>query len=227
MKKYLTLATTLLLFAACDKKNEPAEIKYETVGRVDQIAISNVGTAYSEISEVAFVARFHGFGRPYGSTINAAGEDTRVMLKVPFDSENTKLILPQNPPQELLGSIVTDFPAGFAISDPEASTIVDVEIACNISESNKFSEFLYLTFSSGRRSFQLEYIYCDRLVTVTGSGKDWWGSPATYDLNLVKGWNRVVEKTEYIGNVKHRTVTHMMPEAMMWKQDRWIGGRSE
>lgn len=225
MKIYLTLISALFLFAACDNESEITHT-YETVGLTPEIKVENVGSVFSKISELALVARFHGFGRTYtGITSNADGEDMRVMLKVPFDSKTTRLILPENPPQELLGSVTTDFPAGFQISDPEASTIAFVEIACNMSASNTFSYFLSQYMDSGDDHYVLEYIYCDRAVTITGLGVDWWKQTTTYDLALQKGWNMVVEKTTYNNDSQVKTVTHLMPEGMRWRQDMWLGER--
>lgn len=226
MKKYLFFASVLFLLAACDN-DEPVETyTYETVGLTSEIAISNVESVFSKISEVALVARFHAFGNTYtGSTSNADGKDTRVMLKVPFDSKTTRLILPENPPQELLGSITTDFPAGFQISDPEASTIAFVEVACNISETNKFSEFLFQYMDTGKQRYVVQYIYCDRPATITGLGLDWWNQTTTYDLSLQKGWNMVVEKTIYSKDSQTKTVTHLMPEGIKWMQNMWVGER--
>lgn len=220
MKKYLTVISALFVLAACDKSLDPPELKYETVGLIDEIKISDIETDYSEITEVAFVARFHGFGGN-GSTLDTDGKDTRVMLKVPFDAEGTTLILPGNPPQELLGDITSDFPEGFEISDPEAKTIAFAEIACDISGQNGFSKVLYMTLDSGNVRYKLTYIYCDRTVTITGTGEDWWGHPTIYDLSLQKGWNMVIEKREYLGYAQSCTVTNLMPMGMKWKQDTW------
>lgn len=226
MKKYLFLASILLLLAACDNDADEITYTYETVGLTDEIEISNVEAVFSTISEVALVARYHGFGGTYtGTTVNADGGDTRVMLKVPFDSKTTRLILPENPPQELLGRVTTDFPAGFQISDPEASTIAFVEIACNLSAANRFSDFLQLYMDTGKQRYEVQYIYCDRPVTITGLGLDWWKKTTTYDLALQKGWNMIVEKTTYNGDSQTKTVTHLMPEGMKWIQDMWVGER--
>lgn len=224
MKQYLTVILSLLVFVACDKSLDQLEIEYETVGLTDKIEISEVEADYSEITEVAFVARFHGFGGP-GSTLDVDGKDTRVMLKVPFNSGNTMLILPENPPQELLCDITSDFPNGFEISDPGAKTIAFVEIACDISDDDKFSRFLYMTLNTGDIQYKLEYVYCDRAVNIVGTGKDWWNHPAVYDLSLEKGWNMVVEKREYVGDVQKCFVSNQMPVGMKWKQNMWIGER--
>ena len=224
MMKYLTALLAMFVFAACDKSSDlpedQPELQFETVGLIDEINISNVEPDYSKITEVALVARFHGFGNS-----SSTGKDTRVMLKVPFNTKNTTLILPKNPPQELLGNIISDFPEGFEISNPDAKTVAFVEIACNISEQNRFSEFLYMTLDSENIHYELTYIYCDRSVTVTGTGKDWWENHTIYDLSLQKGWNMVIEKREYIGDKQSCSVTNLLPSSMKWEQDRWIGGR--
>ncbi len=224
MKKYLTAILALFVLAACDKSSDQPELKFETMGLINEINISDVKSDYSGITEVAFVARFHSFGN-HGSTLDADGKDTRIMLKVPFDAKNTTLILPKNPPQELLNNIISDFPKGFEISDSEAKTIAFVEIACNISEQNNFSDVLRMTLDSENSHYELTYIYCDRSVTITGTGKNWWGYHTIYDLNLQKGWNMVIEKREYIGDNQNFSVTNLIPSGMKWEQDRWIGGR--
>lgn len=219
MKKYLAIISALLMFAACDKSSDQPEFK--TVGLIDEIKISDIETVTSAITEVAFVARFHGFNDHAGGFTDADGKDTRVMLKVPFDAKGTTLVLPKNPPQELLGNIALDFPEGFEISNPAAKTIAFVEIACNISAQNRFSDFLYMVSDSENVCYEQTYIYCDRSTTVTGTGEDWWGNRTVYNLNLQKGWNMVVKKTEQQNN----SVTNLMPSGMKWKQGRWIGGR--
>ena len=219
MKKYLAIISALLMLAACDKSSDQPEFK--TVGLIDEIKISDIETVTSAITEVAFVARFHGFNDHAGGFTDADGKDTRVMLKVPFDAKGTTLVLPKNPPQELLGNIALDFPEGFEISNPAAKTIAFVEIACNISAQNRFSDFLYMVSDSENVCYEQTYIYCDRSTTVTGTGEDWWGNRTVYNLNLQKGWNMVVKKTEQQNN----SVTHLMPSGMKWKQGRWIGGR--
>ena len=228
MKKYLTFLLALFVFAACDESSDlpedQPELQFETVGLIDEINISDVKSDYSKITEVALVARFHGFGNS-SSTLNIDGKDTRVMLKVPFNTKNTTLILPKNPPQELLGNIISDFPEGFEISSPDAKTVAFVEIACNISEQNRFSDILYMTLDSENIHYELTYIYCDRSVTVTGTGKDWWKNHTVYDLSLQKGWNMVIEKREYIGDKQSCYVTNLLPSGMKWKQESWIGGR--
>lgn len=139
MKKYLAIISALFMLAACDKSSDQPEFK--TVGLIDEIKISDIETVTSAITEVAFVARFHGFNDHAGGFTDADGKDTRVMLKVPFDAKGTTLVLPKNPPQELLGNIALDFPEGFEISNPAAKTIAFVEIVCNISAQNRFRTF--------------------------------------------------------------------------------------
>lgn len=228
MRKYLIAGLSLLAlsFQACDKNEESITEKYKTVGVTTEIKISDVDNEpYKEvISEVAFVARFHGYGK-IASTIDPQGHDTRIMLKVPFNEKGTKLLLPENPPQELMSNIVSDIPSGFVISDTDAKTISCVEIAVDMPDSTRVYEFLYMGYEATNIQYQLQYIYCDRAVTITGSGKDWWGNSMTYDLNLKKGWNMVVEKTVYEKDIQIRSTTHLMPIDMKWKRNRWIGGR--
>ena len=228
MRKYLIIGLSLLAlsFQACDKNEEPIAEEYETVGLATEINISDVDNeSYGEaISEVAFVARFHGFGET-GSTINPQGYDTRIMLKVPFDENATKLVLPENPPQELMNNIVSDIPSGFVISDTDAKTISFVEIAIDMPDSTRVHDFLYMGYDATNIQYRLQYIYCDRPVTITGTGKDWWSHTMTYDLDLKKGWNMVIEKTVYEKELQIRSTTHLMPVNMKWKRDSWIGGR--
>ena len=220
MKKYLAIISALFMLAACDKSSDQPEPEFKTVGLIDEIKISDIEAVSSGITEVAFVARFHGFNNQ-GFTFDADGKDTRVMLKVPFDAKCTTLVLPENPPQELLSNIALDFPEGFEISNPEAKTIAFVEIACNISAQNRFSDFLYMVSDSENVCYEQTYIYCDRSATITGTGEDWWGNRTVYNLNLQKGWNLVIEKKEQQNN----SVTNLMPSGMKWKQSMWIGGR--
>ena len=220
MKKYLAIISALFMLAACDKSSDQPEPEFKTVGLIDEIKISDIEAVSSAITEVAFVARFHGFNNQ-GFTFDADGKDTRVMLKVPFDAKCTTLVLPENPPQELLSNIALDFPEGFEISNPEAKTIAFVEIACNISAQNRFSDFLYMVSDSENVCYEQTYIYCDRSATITGTGEDWWGNRTVYNLNLQKGWNLVIEKKEQQDN----SVTNLMPSGMKWKQSMWIGGR--
>ena len=220
MKKYLAIISALFMLAACDKSSDQPEPEFKTVGLIDEIKISDIEAVSSAITEVTFVARFHGFNNQ-GFTFDADGKDTRVMLKVPFDAKCTTLVLPENPPQELLSNIALDFPEGFEISNPEAKTIAFVEIACNISAQNRFSDFLYMVSDSENVCYEQTYIYCDRSATITGTGEDWWGNRTVYNLNLQKGWNLVIEKKEQQNN----SVTNLMPSGMKWKQSMWIGGR--
>lgn len=220
MKKYLAIISALFMLAACDKSSDQPEPEFKTVGLIDEIKISDIEAVSSAITEVAFVARFHGFNNQ-GFTFDADGKDTRVMLKVPFDAKCTTLVLPENPPQELLSNIALDFPEGFEISNPEAKTIAFVEIACNISAQNRFSDFLYMVSDSENVCYEQTYIYCDRSATITGTGEDWWGNRTVYNLNLQKGWNQVIEKKKQQNN----SVTNLMPSGMKWKQSMWIGGR--
>lgn len=94
MKKYLTVVLALFVLAACDKSSDQPDLKCETMGLIDEINISDVEFNYSKIKELAFVARFHGFGG-HGFALDVDGKDNRVMLKVPFDAKNTTLILPK------------------------------------------------------------------------------------------------------------------------------------
>ncbi len=225
MKKYLIVISALFVLVACTKTIDEPELKYETVGLVNEIKISDIEATYSDITELALVARFHmPAGVKSNSTIDADGNDTRVMLKVPFDAKGTTLLLPDNPPQELLNDITSDFPTGLKISDPEAKTIAFVELACNISDQNNFSYSLERDMKTEEARFVLTYIYCDRPVTITGTSDNWRSLPTTYNLGLQKGWNIVIEKQEYNGE-QGCSITHLMPEGMKWIQNMWIGGR--
>lgn len=58
-------------------------------------------------------------------------------------------------------------------------------------------------------------------MTITGSGADWWGHSTTYDLKLEKGWNRVVEMSDWSSDSRVQTVTNRMPSGMEWKYGVW------
>ncbi len=225
MKKYLFVISALFVFVACTESIDEPELKYEAVGLTDKIKISDIETIYSDITELALVARFHvPAGVSQNSTLDANGKDTRVMLKVPFAADGTTVLLPDNPPQELLNGITSDFPAGLEISDPEAKTIAFVELACNISDQNNFSYTLERDMKTEEARFILTYIYCDRPVTITGTSDSWRSLPTSYNLGLQKGWNIVIEKQEYNGE-QGCSITHLMPEGMKWIQNMWVGGR--
>lgn len=224
MKRYLLFVTAVVcvsIFHACGKDDEPNKVVYRTVGLAQEIHISDITGSHPDISDVAFVARVH---MPPGVHAAPTG-DVRVMLHLPFDRKETRLILPENPPQALLNNITKDIPEGFAISDTDANTISFVEIACNLDDTNTFSAFLYLGRTVGDTRYKVTYVYCDRPVTITGSGENWWGLPLVYDLSMQKGWNIVVEKTAYDAESQTTTVSNQMPNAIKWHYDRWIGGR--
>lgn len=230
MKKYLITLSALFLFASCDifpiEDETDEREEFITVGLIDKIEISDVGMTYSsgEITDVALVARFYGHGGS-GKTTNAEGEDMRVMVRgVAFDRESMTLELPENPAQELLRDIASDFPAGFEFSDPEAQTISCVEIACDFSDLHGYYKFLHRYLSVGHVSYEMKYIYCDRETTVTGTGADWWGRKTTYDLSLEKGWNMYVEKDVWTDVLRYKTINHQMPVSIKWEQNMWIGG---
>lgn len=233
MKKYLIALSALFLFTACDElfpdreKTGPEEFEgFVTVGLTDKIEISDVEMIYAvEITDVALVARFHGH-QGYGTTENSDGEDTRVMVRgITFDRESMTIELPENPPQELLRDIATDFPAGFEFSDPEAQTISNVQVACDFSDLHgSYYKFLHQYMAADFVSYELKYIYCDREVTVTGQGADWWSNPTTYDLHFEKGWNMYVEKEDWTGFLKYKTINHRMPAGIPWKLNMIIGG---
>lgn len=227
MKKYLILVSSAIALSlqACVKYEKPAGMTFRTVGLTDRIEITDVAGTHPAISEVAFVARYHmppGV-RPHATT-GPAGEDTRILLRMPFGENGTRLLLPENPPQALLNSIGEDFPAGFEISDRSANTVSFTEIACNMAD-NRVSATLSMGRTINGTAYKLEFIYCDRPVTITGSGQDWWDCPTTYDLKLEKGWNMVVEKSEWSVNSDTKTVTNQMPDGMEWQYGRWLGGR--
>lgn len=224
MKKksvFLAAAIFLLTLSACEKKDDNTpEPDFRTVGVTTEIAISDITGSYPPISEVAFVARFHMPSRV--PPVSGMDADSRVMLSGPFNSKITRFLLPVNPPQELLRSIADDIPKGFTISDPEAQTISFVEIACNMGSSGKVTSALSLRGTYADTSYTLQYIYCDRSTTVSGTGADWWGHSTTYDLHLEKGWNQVVEKSVWAGDQRFQTVTHQMPSGMRWMYVIWL-----
>lgn len=225
MKKYLLFAAAAVLVSllpACEK-NKDTDLVYRTAGVVSEIHISGITGNHPEITDVELVARFHvpAGAATGGSTIGPNGEDTRIMLRVPFNPKDTRLVLPENPPQQLLNNIAGDIPKGFRISDPDAKTISFVEIACNMGNTDRVTETLCLHRSVGDAEHDVTFIYCDRTVTITGSGEDWWGHPLTYDLSLQKGWNVVIEKS--VNRVG--TISNQLPNGLKWSCVRWLGGR--
>lgn len=227
MKKQLILVlfAVILSFLACVKYEKPAELTYQTVGLTEAIEISEIADDHPVISEVAFVARYH---MPPGVRSSTAaeltGEDARIMQHASFSGSGTRLLLPENPPQSLMSNIADDIPQGFEISDPAANTVSFTEIACDMADG-RVSAHLYLGRTVGATTYRLQYVYCDRPVTVTGSGVDWWEQSTTYDLKLEKGWNRIVEKSDWSADSKIQTVTNLMPSGMEWRYSRWLGGR--
>lgn len=153
-----------------------------------------------------------------------AEKNARIMLRASFSDGGTRLLLPGNPPQALMNSIADDIPEGFEISDLDANTVSFTEIACDM-DGDRVSAHLYLGRTVGETTYRLQYVYCDRPVTVTGSGADWWGHPTTYDLKLEKGWNMTVERSDWSADSKIQTVTNRMPDGMEWRYGMWIGGR--
>lgn len=229
MKKQLLFVAAIvsaLSFPACKKDDGTVGAVYHTVGLTREIRISDIADTHPDISDVAFVARFH---MPPGVRSSAATEfsdkDPRILLHVPFGGHETRLVLPENPPEALLSNITEDIPAGFAISDTDANTLSFVEIACNMGDSETVRETLCLRSTVGDTSHTVTYIWCDRTATVTGTGTDWWDAPLAYDLKLEKGWNVVVEKSVYDVPYDHKTITNQLPDNVRWRYDRWIGGR--
>lgn len=229
MKKQLLLAAaalSVLSFHACTKDDRATGLTYHTAGLTQEIRIADIAGDHPEITDVALVARFHippGV-RPH-TTTESSDEDPRILVRVPFDKHETRLVLPENPPQGLLSDITNDTPEGFAISDPDAKTLSFVEIACNMGESGQVSQTLYLGRTDNRTSHTVTYIYCDRTATVTGTGKDWWDAPLTYDLKLEKGWNVVVEKNVNGDPYSNKFISNQMPNGLRWQYGIWIGGR--
>ncbi|WP_419510456.1 hypothetical protein [Alistipes sp.] len=227
MKKHLILVSTAVALAlqACVKYEKPAEPTFQTVGLTDAIEIAGIAGDHPAISQVAFVARYHMPPGVKGSTAaELAQEHARVMLRASFSDGGTRLLLPENPPQALMSSIAGDIPEGFEISDPAANTVSFTEIACDM-DGDRVSAHLYLGRTVGATTYRLQYVYCDRPVTVTGSGVDWWEQSTTYDLKLEKGWNRIVERSDWSADSKIQTVTNRMPDGMEWRYDMWLGER--
>lgn len=229
MKNQLLFTAAVLsaaLFHACTKDDRTTEPTYHTVGLTQEIRISDIAGDHPEISDVALVARFH---IPPGVRPQPAAtfedKDSRILVRMPFDKHETRLVLPEHPPQGLLSNITNDIPEGFAISDTDANTLSFVEIACNMGESGQVSQTLYLGRSDDRTIHTVTYIYCDRPATVTGTGKDWWDAPLTYDLKLEKGWNVVVEKSVNGDLYSNKYISHQMPDQAGWRYGIWIGGR--
>lgn len=224
MKNYLILVSVFvaLTFPSCVKYEKPAPLTFRTVGLTDRIEITDVVGDCPAISEVAFVARFHMPPGVWSSTAaDPAGADARIMLRVPFSGKGTRLILPEKPPQSLLRNIGNDIPEGFEISDPDANTISFTEIACDMAGSG-VSGHLSMGRTVDDMTYELQFVYCDRPVTITGAGEDWWGHSTIYDLKLEKGWNQVVELSEWSSYSRIQTVTNWMPSGMEWKYSVWL-----
>lgn len=214
----LTAATMLLALAACQKNESSGDSDFQQVGLIDQIRITEITGNHPAISEIALVARFH---VPAQVLPGPASEFSQVLLRIPFNPQETRLELPENPPQGLLRNITREIPEGFTISDTDANTISFVEIVCDMGTDNRVRNTLYLYRTDQKTNYQLTYIYCDRPVTITGTGHDWWGHPTTYDLHLKRGWNCAVEKESY-DNGQTQTITNWMPSGMQWKYGTWI-----
>ncbi len=226
MKKYifLLLASCNILFQACDKddNNEPPAEKFTPVGLIDKITITEIANSSPYISEVAFVSRVHVPAGAATAKPDNTTSDQRYMLRIPFNEKEMILLLPANPPQTVLCNITGDIPKGLEISDPEANTVSFVEIGCCSAGSDHIMGQLIYRKHTERIYYYVQYIYSDRFVKVTGSAKDWWGHPATYDLILEKGWNMVVEKKEYSGDQQILTVSNLLPEGMEWNYEMWL-----
>lgn len=213
MKKYFITLLILSAFAlqACDKEdNEPA---VQTVGLISEITIPPVEIRNLDISEVVFMARVN--VPSILSDYEASPE--RYMLRVPYNKDGFSFRLPENPPQVLFRNIKKDLPVGLDISDESANTISFVEIGCFTADSDRMWGKLIYHQQIKDKFYTLHYMYCDRPVKITGSGTDWWEKTAMYDLNLKKGWNMVVEKSENTdGGRSLITVNNLLPDGMDW-----------
>lgn len=223
MKKYLSAILVLfaLAFQACENgDHEPTK-----AGLVNKVTITGIGNDYGlqHISEVALVARIHvpaGGGLPE----SPGWGQSQFMLRLPFDKNRMTLHLPENPPQALFCNITKDIPAGFTISDPTANTIAFVEIGGCSAGADRIQGHITYCKDVDNVYYTVDYIYCDRPVKITGSAKDWWARPTTYDLKLEKGWNMAVERTDWTGTQHIVTITNLLPQGMKWSYDIWIGG---
>lgn len=224
MKKFLLAAVILFAIQACSDNTgikdpeppEPPEIP--TIDPEIGVVIANIKGDLSEnINKVSFVARYH--------TQNP-DVDWGVMLTIPFEKDATTLIFPVDPPAELFGNITDDIPDGFVISDPEAKTIAFTEFAFHESDELKrvYGVFKQMK-TDGKIWYEVQYIYCDRPVKISGVSKDWWRNTTTYDLTLKKGWNLTVRKEDTTTATKTVTISKEVPEGIEWICDYWIGGR--
>ncbi|MCD7935595.1 MAG: hypothetical protein LUG98_01910 [Tannerellaceae bacterium] len=223
----------LILFSialqACHKEEDERKDEHEkfiTTGVIQEITINNVqGSVMKEISDVVFVARcLIPPGGDYDMTPDQ--EADRYMVRLPFNTERMSFELPGNPPASLLRTIEKDFPPGFHISDRTAQTISFVTIGWCWRDAYKIQARLAYAKRVDDVYYIADYIYCDKEVNITGSGQDWWGHPLTYDLELKKGWNMVVERREHAG-IQSATISNLLPEGMGWFYDRILGGRSQ
>lgn len=227
MKKYLLTILPILaiVLSSCDNNDEESTEKFNTVGLTNKITIQNIQDIQglsSSVSEIAFVARVS-----LPATVQAKNDnlDSRYMLRIPFNKESMTIELPENPPQSLLRDIEDDIPAGFEISNRKAKTISFVDIGCCSENSDKISGRLIYRKTKDidkehHATYELHFIYCDSSVKITGSGYDWWGYAAAYNLQLEKGWNMVIEKREYyLSMFELFTVSNWMPNEMQWHYD--------
>lgn len=220
MKKLLLIAIVLSIFQACNddpsiNTDDTKEPEIPVISPETGVVITDIqGNTSWEASKISFVARFH----TQNSNVRQG-----VMLTMPFNEDETTLLFPDNPPIKLLGNITKDFPNGFIISDPEAKTIAFTEFALH---DNEELESVYRVVrqmkTDGKVRYLAEYIYCDRPVTISGNGKDWWNNRTTYNLTLNKGWNLIIRKEDNTTS-KVVTISNEIPEGLEWIYDYWLG----
>lgn len=219
MKKLLlliTLAVSAIAFQSCDDDKNENNNEGQEVGLISEIKITDVKEVNKNISKVVFVGRTTDFSKDQSERVDY----NYFMLTFPYNEKGMTIQLPQNPPQSLLRNIQKDIPEGFNISDTSAKTIAFVAIGCCTENSDNILGGIVYYKTSDEASYRVEYIYCDRPVKITGTAKDWWGNKLTYNLQLEKGWNMTVQKTEWEYD-KIRTITNFLPTGMSWHYEGW------
>ncbi|MCD8177362.1 MAG: hypothetical protein LUE98_08030 [Tannerellaceae bacterium] len=229
MKRIIVTLTLLsFLFQSCDKKNNDPEETFTTVGIIKEMNIKNIINEINiDIDNVVLAARVHvpAEGATTPNTTNEDGIDLRYMFRIPFDNNGMTIQFPENPPEVLLVNIEKDFPEGFTISNLTARTISFVEIGFCYAGSDRIAGKLDFRKDTDDIHYEVVYLYSDRLVSITGTAPDWWGQTTTYNINLEKGWNMIIQKTEYIDTKQYKTYPHQQPYGMAWYYNMWIGGR--
>ncbi|MCD8166920.1 MAG: hypothetical protein LUE93_12885 [Bacteroides sp.] len=147
MKKFSAAALALfaIAFQACDPDKFTPTEKFEPVGVVREVTITDVQNLSGIPEEVIWVGRLYD-PSDTGEGIPAGGNywEHRYMLRMPFNGEGMTLRLPEDPHRSLLRSIEKDFPQGMEISDRSAHTVSSVEIGFRFPDSERLGgEIMY------------------------------------------------------------------------------------